>query len=183
MNNDVVNYLLDAVLVLVVVFQIRGRSLSIRQLLLPVAVVAYFALDYLKTFPTAGNDLPMEVAGALLGAALGVACGITTVVFAREDGVPVAKAGALAAAFWLFGMCGRLFFQVWVEHGGGAATVGAFSAANGITSASAWADCLVLMALAEVLGRTIVLGIRGARLPRGIPMSARVLRAAAPTEG
>lgn len=173
MNSDALNYVLDAVLVLVVVFQIRGRSLSVRQLLLPVAIVAYFAVDYLKTFPTADNDLLMAVAGAMLGAVLGIGCGLTTTVSPRADGVPVAKAGALAAGFWLFGMCGRLFFQIWVEHGGGASAVGAFSAANGITSSAAWADCLVLMALAEVLGRTIVLTVKGLRLPGGIPMSAR----------
>jgi hypothetical protein len=173
MNNDAVNYILDAALILMVVFQMRGRTLSIRQLLLPVAIVAYFALDYLKTFPTAGNDVVMEVSGAVLGAALGVGCGMATRVTARDDGVPVARAGWLAAGLWLFGMCGRLFFQIWVEHGGGAATIGAFSSANGITSAAAWADCLVLMALAEVLGRTVVLAVQGARLPGGIPVSAR----------
>ena len=173
MNSDAVNYTLDAALVLVVVFQIRGRSLSIRQLLLPVAIVAYFAVDYLKTFPTAGNDVLMEASGALLGALLGVGCGLTTRVVPRADGVPIARAGFLAAAFWLFGMCGRLFFQVWVEHGGGAGPVGAFSAAHGIASGAAWADCLVLMALAEVLGRTVVLGWKGTRMPAGIPVSAR----------
>jgi len=96
----------------------------------------------LKTFPTAGNDVIMEISGALLGALLGVACGLTTRVVARADRVPIAKAGVVAASLWLFGMCGRLFFQVWVEHGGGVSTVGAFSAANGITSSAAWADCL-----------------------------------------
>lgn len=179
MNSDAVNYVLDAVLVLIVVFQVRGRSLSIRQLLLPVVIVAYFALNYLKTFPTAGNDVVMETSGAVLGAGLGVACGLTTRVFPRADGVPTAKAGFVAAAFWLFGMCGRLFFQVWVEHGGGAAVVGAFSSANDITSGAAWADCLVLMALAEVLGRTLVLVVKGLRMPGGIPMSARLSPAVA----
>jgi hypothetical protein len=181
-NSDVVNYTLDAVLVLIVVFQIRGRSLSLRQLLLPVAIVAYFALDYLKTFPTAGNDVIMELSGALLGAVLGIACGLTTRVFARADGVPIAKAGVLAAGFWLFGMAGRLFFQVWVEHGGGAGPVGSFSAAHDITSGDAWADCLVLMALAEVLGRTAVLAVKGMRLPGGIPVSARPQPIASPAD-
>ncbi len=183
MNNEVVNYLLDALLVLVVVFQIRGRTLSYRQLLLPVAIVAYFAVDYLKTFPTAGNDLPTMLAGALLGALLGVGCGMTTSVSARSDGVPIAKAGVMAATFWLFGMCGRLFFQIWVEHGGGASAVVAFSRSNGITGSAAWADCLVLMALAEVLGRTAVLGLKGVRLPAGIPMSARSQPQVARTQG
>ncbi len=170
---DTVNYLLDAALVLMVVFQLRGRTLSVRTLLLPVAIVAYFAINYLHTFPTAGNDLPMEVAGAALGITLGLGAGLTTRVFSRDGGVPIAKATRLAAALWLFGMAGRLFFQIWVEHGGGAATVGAFSAANGITTGAAWTDCLVLMALAEVLGRTLVLAWRGTRLPGGIPMSAQ----------
>lgn len=91
-NNDVVNYALDVALILMVVLQLRGRTLSIRQLLLPVAIVAYFAVNYLKTFPTAGNDVVMISAGAALGAILGVACGLTTRVVARDDGVPVAKA-------------------------------------------------------------------------------------------
>ncbi len=172
MHSDVVNYLLDAALILMVVAQIRGRRLSLRQLLLPVAIVTYFAIDYLKHFPTSGNDLLLEASGAVFGALLGVGCGITTQVVSRDDGAPLAKATAVAASLWLFGMCGRLFFQVWVEHGG-ARVVGAFSAANDITAASAWADCLVLMALAEVLGRTLVLAWRGTRLSGGIPISAR----------
>lgn len=176
------DYVLDAVLVLVVVFQIRGRALSLRQLVLPIAIVAYFAFDYLKTFPTSGNDVLMAVAGGLLGVVLGAGCGLTTTVAPRADGVPVAKAGALAAAFWLFGMCGRMFFQIWVEHGGGAAAVGAFSEANGITSSATWADCLVLMALAEVLGRTAVLTMKGLRLPGGIPMSARAQPVVVPSD-
>jgi hypothetical protein len=170
--NDTLNYLLDAVLVSMVVLQLRGRTMSVRSLLLPIAIVVYFATKYLTTFPTAGNDLPTEVAGAVLGLALGLGAGLTTRVSARGDGTPIAKAGAIAATLWLLGMAGRLFFQVWVEHGGGESVVAGFSIANHITSGAVWTDCLILMAFAEVIGRTLVLAVRGTRLPGGIPFRA-----------
>jgi len=61
-------------------------------------------------------------------------------------------------------------FSVWASHGGAPAIV-RFSMAHHITSSATWTAAFVLMALAEVLGRTGVLYVKtrrtGAVIPRG----------------
>ena len=57
----------------------------------------------------------------------------------------------------------RLAFQLYASHGGEAA-IGRFSAAHAITSNEAWVAALILMAMGEVLARTLVLGVRAYNL-------------------
>lgn len=88
------------------------------------------------------------IGAAALGALLGGLAGRFTSVTAGADGVPFAKAGLAAAALWILGTGGRLAFQVWATHGGGAA-IEHFSAAHSITTVTAWTSALILMALGE----------------------------------
>jgi hypothetical protein len=159
-------HLLNAVLIGLVVLQIRGRRLTPRLLLLPLAVVAVVASQYLRAVPTAGNDLVVVAAGAALGAVLGTGCGLATAVYPGRDGSVWAKAGPAAAALWVAGVGARLAFALYVTHGGGQA-LGRFSAAHAITASTAWVDGLVLMALAEVVCRSGVLAARYRRSGRG----------------
>ena len=92
------DYLIDISLIALVLFQIRGRRLTTRALLLPLAIVGYVAYSYLRGVPTAGNDLYLVAGCAALGAALGGLSGKFTSVYAGGDGVPMAKAGLIAAA-------------------------------------------------------------------------------------
>ena len=55
---------------------IRGRRLTIRNLGLPIAIVAYFLIAYLKGVPTAGNDLYLIGGGVALGLIFGVGAGV-----------------------------------------------------------------------------------------------------------
>jgi len=75
-----------------------------RGLLLPVGIVAYVAVSYLRGVPTAGDDLFL-VAGcaAALGTVLGGLSGTFTAVYEDSDGVPLAKDGVIAAALWVLG--------------------------------------------------------------------------------
>ena len=54
---NALDYILDAVLVATIFLQFRGRRLNIRNLGLPIAIVVYFLLAYLKGVLTAGHDL------------------------------------------------------------------------------------------------------------------------------
>ena len=45
-----------------------------------------------------------------------------TSVYADVDGVPMAKAGLIAAALWILGTGTRLAFQLYATHGGGVAS-------------------------------------------------------------
>jgi hypothetical protein len=160
---SITDYLLNGVLVAFVLIQIRGRRITGRNLILPLAIVAVVAVKYLHSVPIAGNDLLLVIVGAAAGLLLGTGCGLATAVFRRGDGAPVAKAGALAAVLWVAGVGSRLAFSLYAQHGGGPA-IGRFMIAHQITTGQAWIACLVLMALAEVVSRTAVLGAKYAAL-------------------
>jgi hypothetical protein len=154
------DYLLDIGLIAIVLLQIRGRRLTLRALLLPIAIVAWAATQYLHGIPTAGNDLLLVAVGATCGAALGLATGLFTSLRPDADGHPYARAGAVAAILWVVGVGTRFAFQVYASHGG-APAIARFSAHHAITSEAAWTAALILMAFGEVLSRTLVLGLRG----------------------
>jgi len=69
------DYLIDSLLVLLVLMQIRERKLTTRTLIRPLVIVGVAVLNYLHGIPTAGNDLILVGAFALLGALIGVASG------------------------------------------------------------------------------------------------------------
>lgn len=153
------DYMIDVALIGVVFLQIRGRRLTARTLLLPVALVAWVASQFLKTIPTAGNDLVLIAACAAAGLVLGGFSGILTRVEMGDDGHPWAKAGAAAAVLWVLGVGFRFAFQLYATHGGGPSLV-RFSIEHSITTGQAWVAALVLMAMMEALARTAVLAWR-----------------------
>jgi len=130
---NLTDYVLDISLISLVLLQIRGRRLTRRNLILPVAISGWAAANYLHGIPTAGNDLVLVGLAAGLGITLGALCGLFTRVSTDPDGHPVAKAGAIAAILWVAGVGTRFAFQLYASHGGGA-SVGRFSAAHSITS-------------------------------------------------
>lgn len=161
---SIFDYLLNGLLIALVVVQLRGRRVTLRSLVLPIAVVTWAALSYLRAVPAQGNDLLLVLLGAGVGLALGAGAGIATRVIGRA-GQPFAKATVLAAILWVLGVGSRLAFELFTSHGGQGA-VARFSAAHQITAASAWVDCLVLMALAEVVSRTAVIALKSWRVRR-----------------
>jgi hypothetical protein len=162
------DYLLSAVLILVVFRQLRGRRLSGFFLFLPLVIVAVFAVSYFKGVPTSGNDPLLVMGGVLLGAALGTLCAVFTRIYPGPGGVPYAKATWLAVVFWILGVSGRLAFALYAEHGGGA-NIARFSLSHQLTEAG-WVSGLILMALVEVVSRTGVLVLRTYRqLAHGAP--------------
>jgi hypothetical protein len=153
------DYLIDISLIAIVLFQVKGHRVTTRFLLLPVGIVTYVAFTYLRGIPTAGNDLILVLGCAGLGALLGALAGHFTRVHPDSQGLPVAKAGLVAAGLWILGTAGRLTFQIYASHGGSGA-IERFSASHAITSVAAWADALILMALSEAVIRTAILGWR-----------------------
>ncbi|WP_042381889.1 hypothetical protein [Streptacidiphilus melanogenes] len=157
------DYLISAALVLLVIPQVRGTRLTVRNMLLPLVAVAAAAAYYLKSFPTQGHDIQLDVAGVLVGAALGAACGAATDLSRVVDGVAVARAGVIAAALWIVGMASRAGFEFWATHSG-SSTIASFSRSNLITGSAAWTAGLLLMALAQVLARLAVVRAKARRV-------------------
>ncbi|QMU77642.1 hypothetical protein GXW83_20030 [Streptacidiphilus sp. PB12-B1b] len=157
------DYLINAVLVLLVIRQVRGSRLDLLNLVLPLAITGFVAFQYLRSIPTAGNDLVLITVLASVGVLLGVGAALATRLRLGADGVPFAKAGVVAAVLWVVGIGFRMAFSFESTHGEGAA-IDRFSLQHSITSGQAWVAALVLMALGEVVSRMLVLRIRGHRL-------------------
>jgi hypothetical protein len=158
------DYIVNAILVLLVLRQIRETRLTWQILLLPVLIVIGVACYYLRSVPTAGNDLLLDVTLAAAGAALGGLCALFTRLRRGADGTPLSRAGWIAAILWVLGVGARMGFAYATTHGAGPALI-RFSASHSITSIDAWVAALILMALAEVLTRLAVLWMRSRRLP------------------
>ena len=158
------DYLVNAVLVLLVLRQIRETRLSWQILLLPVLIVIGVAAYYLRSVPTGGNEILLDLTLAAAGAALGGLCALATHLRRGADGIPLSRAGWIAAILWVLGVGARMGFAYATTHGAGPALV-RFSAAHSITSIDAWVAALIMMALAEVLTRLAVLWMRSRRLP------------------
>jgi hypothetical protein len=164
------DYLINAMFVVLVLRQARERRLDLRSLLVPPGAVALVAHAYLRSIPTAGNDLTLVAALAGAGVILGVVSGLATHVSAR-DGVAVARLGRLAVVLLIAGIASRMAFAFAVGHGAGPA-VRSFSIEHHI-GAPAWPVALVLMAVLEVTVRVVVVHVRGLRVsgdrrPRGV---------------
>ena len=162
-------YALNIALVGLVLLQVRGIKVTKAALLFPVVMTVWIATSLLKTIPSGGNDLVLELAGALGGATLGVCAALATGV-SRQGATAIARAGALAALLWVAGIGARVAFSLWVGHGG-AATVRDFSITHHITGGPAWGTAFILMAITEVVARTAVIYVKtrrtGAVIERG----------------
>jgi hypothetical protein len=155
-------YLLNAAFVLFVLRQARERELDRRSVTVPLMLMVFVGAQYLHTVPTAGNDLVLITALALVGLACGVVGGYATHVRAGSNGVVLGRVGWVAGGLLVAGIGSRMAFAFAVTHGF-EASVRAFSIAHQI-GAAAWPAALVLMALIEVGARIAVVQIRGRRV-------------------
>jgi hypothetical protein len=168
-------YVINAILVLMVVRQIREHQLDLRALAVPVLAVGCAAVLFLHSVPGGGNDVALELLCVSAGAAMGAVGGLATHLRLGADGRPLGRAGWLAASMWVGGVGARMAFAVAASNGAGPA-IARFSVAHHITGSAAWAAALVMMALADVLTRLVVVYLRGRRLasgPAAVPAGAR----------
>jgi hypothetical protein len=156
-------YVINAVLVLMVIRQIREHPLDLRSLAPPVLAVGCAAVLFLHSVPTGGNDVVLELACVSAGAVMGAAGGWATRLRLGADGRPLGRARWLAASMWVGGVGARMAFAVAAANGAGPA-IARFSIAHQITGSAAWVAALIMMALADVLTRLAVIYLRGRRL-------------------
>ena len=161
-------YVINAILILMVVRQVREHPLDLRSLAVPVLAVGCAAVLFLHSVPAGGNDVVLELTCVLVGAVMGAVGGLATRLRLGADGRPLGQAGWLAASMWVGGVGARLVFAVAASNGAGPA-IARFSAAHHITGSAAWVAALVMMALADVLTRLVVIYLRGRRLTASAP--------------
>ena len=172
-------YLINALLVLLVVRQIREHQLDARAPAVPVLAAAAAAVMFLHSVPGGGSDLALDLLCVLAGAATGAIGGLATRLRPGAGGRPLGRAGALAAGMWIAGVGARMVFYFAATHGAGPA-IAAFSIAHHISGSAAWTAALVMMALADVLTRLVVVYLRGRRLTvTGTPVIAAPIQTGA----
>ena len=159
-------YVINAILVLMVVRQIREHLLDLRSLAAPVLAVGCAAVLFLHSVPAGGHDIALELACVSAGAVMGGIGGLATRLRRGADGRPLGRAGWLAACLWVGGVGARMAFAVAAANGAGPA-IARFSIAHQITGSAAWVAALIMMALADVLTRLAVIYLRGRRLAAG----------------
>ena len=164
-------YLINALLVLLVVRQIREHQLDLRALAVPVLAVGAATVMFLHSVPGGGSDIALDLLCLSAGAALGAVGGLATHLRVGADGRPLGRAGVLAASMWIAGVGARMVFYFAATHGAGPA-IARFSVAHHITGPGAWTAALVMMALADVLTRLAVVYLRGRRLTPSTPVLA-----------
>ena len=173
MNNTTV-YVINAILVLMVIRQIREHPLDARSLAGPVLAVGVAAVLFLHPVPLGGSDIALELACVLAGALMGAIGGLATRLRAGSDGRPLGRAGWIAACTWVGGVGARLAFAVAATNGAGPA-IARFSIASHITGEHAWVAALIMMALADVLTRLVIIYLRGRRLTASEPAPVPVI--------
>jgi len=97
-------YLINALLVLLVVRQLREHQLDLRALAAPVLAVGAAAVMFLHSVPGGGNDIALELVVVAAGAAMSAIGGLATHLRLGADGRPLGRAGALAASVWIAGV-------------------------------------------------------------------------------
>ena len=176
--NTATMYVINAVLVLMVIRQIREHPLDLRSLAVPVLAVGAAAALFLHSVPVSGNDILLELACVAVGATMGALGGLTTKLRRSADGRALGRAGWIAASLWIAGVGARMAFAVAATNGAGPA-IARFSVAHQITGSAAWIAALVMMALADVLTRLVVIYLRGRRLVGGSGASTAAVPAGA----
>jgi hypothetical protein len=156
-------YLINALLILLVVRQIREHQLDLRALAVPVLAVAAAAVMFLHAVPAGGSDITLDLLCASAGAAMGAIGGLATRLRPGPGGRPLGRAGVLAASMWIAGVGARMAFYCAATHGAGPA-IAAVSIAHHITGPAAWTAALVMMALADVTARLVTVYLRGRSL-------------------
>jgi hypothetical protein len=157
------DYLIDSALVLLVLLQLKERRMTTRLMVRPLVILGVAVATYFKSIPTSGNDLELIALVGLVGATIGIASGLTTVMRRGGDGAVMTRTGWTSAFFWVLGMGSRFAFAIWISHGG-VGSIASFSADHSITSGVAWTDALLAMAVCEVVGRTLIQTLRWRRL-------------------
>lgn len=141
---------------------VGSRVLTRRRVTVPLLVVLAAGWAYLNDLPVAGHDARLELVGLLAGVVAGVVAALTVRVRLVGERV-VATAGLAFVAVWVVVIGGRVLFAYGAEHWF-ARSIGQFSYEHQITGASAWTAAFVIMALAMVVTRLGVTGVRAARL-------------------
>ena len=143
-----------------------ARKIGPVRLLRPVIAAAVIIPLFVARPVTHGTGLAVEIAGIVAGLLGGLAATALMGVYrSPETGKPVSRAGWPYAILWTVVIGARAVFSYGSAHWFEGPVV-SWAIANQV-SVAAVTDGLIFMAIAMVLVRTVVLGVRASRLPGG----------------
>ena len=161
-------FLITAAVIVSIALQLGTRTLDWRRLLAPVAIVAGFAVYYLKAIPTSGGDGWFTLAGVALGVGLGTLTG-AMVGIRSEAGRIITTAGIAYASIWIVTFAARFAcVQIAVNSPVTLRDVFVWAYQHGITQ-SGWTAFFLLQALAMVLVRSAIVASRAYLTARPVP--------------
>jgi hypothetical protein len=168
-----IDYILAGAAMALVLWNMRPHPLTDRRLRRPLLIAAVVCFSFLHGVPTTGADGALVALGVVVGAACGLVGALATrIAFDASSGQVIAAATPLAYAVTAVAFGGRLGFAIAATNGLGPA-IGRFSHSVGIHSQAAWVAALVLMAVADLVVRSLVLWQRRSVSPRWSVQTAR----------
>jgi hypothetical protein len=141
-----------------------ARKIGPARLLRPVIAAAVIIPLFVDRPSGNGSSLAVEFGGIAAGLLGGLAAAALMSVYrSQKTGKPASRAAAPYAIFWTVVIAARAAFSYGAAHWFTTQIV-SWAVANHVTEA-AIVDGLIFMAIAMILMRTAVLGVRASRLP------------------
>jgi hypothetical protein len=160
-----------SILGIVLATDLGHRRLTNWRLLRSLAAVIVVCAIFVRSFPTGGNDLTLQLAGIGAGLVAGAIATAFLPVHRGADGQPMTRGCPAYASVWVVLSLARVLFAYGSEHWFAEGLV-RFSIENEISGAAPYANAFLFMALAMVLTRSGALLVRRQRL--GAPAPAYV---------
>ncbi|MFI5756599.1 hypothetical protein [Streptomyces sp. NPDC051569] len=144
------------ILTIVLATDLGRRRITTMRMLRSVLAVAVVLALFVRSFPTAGNDLSLQLAGVGVGVVCGLLAGGLLPAYRDEDGEFRTVGGVGYALVWIVLSGARVLFAYGTEHWFAEGIV-RFSVEHELSGQDVYANAFVFMSLAMVLARTGVL--------------------------
>ena len=151
-----------SVLAIVLATDLGHRALTNWRLLRSLLAVVIVCAIFIRSFPTGGNDIPLQLAGIGAGVLAGIIAAQFLAVERTSDGRVMTRGGVGYATVWTVLSAARVVFAYGAEHWFAEDLVW-FSIEHGISGPDTYANAFLFMALSMVLARSGVMLVRARR--------------------
>lgn len=99
--------LILALLAMVIFRQLGEKKFTIKSIVLPIIIVGYFSLKYVKQVPLGGSNTIILVSMIIAGIVLGILMLLSTKAYLK-DGVRFVRSGAPYLILWIIGLGSKI---------------------------------------------------------------------------